>query len=102
MIPLPKERRLPKYMFITPKTSITTIISITPKTTRIRHVIRNLISSEIMCNQSNSCNNIFFTYKKLHYGLGHIGLSKTKKKYRALWCYNARSVTIADFAPLIL
>ena len=27
-----------------------------------------------------------------------------KKKQRALWCYNARSVTnrIADFAPLIL
>ena len=29
---------------------------------------------------------------------------KTKKKQRALWCYNARAVTnhIADFASLIL
>ena len=30
---------------------------------------------------------------------GHIGLPGKKKKQRALWCYNARSVTnhIADF-----
>ena len=29
---------------------------------------------------------------------GHIGLPRDKKKQRALWCYNARSVTnhIAD------